>query len=91
MVKQYLEALHGIARPGVVAGNDQIRGCSIGCLKSPPSLGCQQILYLVWMPCDDREDLTRTADQVADRPARPEPQGCGVDRSPHRVAGCIIA
>ena len=60
MVKQHLEALHRVARPGMIARHDQIRRRRDGGAEPPTRLSRQEILYALGIPGNHAENLRRT-------------------------------
>ena len=86
VVQQDLEALHRITRPGMVARHNDVgrrRGSS---LKPAADIGRQELLDRFGPAGSHPEDLSRPADQVADRDARSHQLGGLVNRLAHRVA-----
>ncbi len=92
VVEQDLEALHGVARPGMVPGDDDIGGRSRGGLKAAPRGGGKLVLNHVGWSRRHGQNLSRRADQVAEGQARPRQEGRRLaDGRAHRVRGRVAA
>ncbi len=86
MVQQHLETLHGIARPGIVAGDNQVsRRATRRCLEPAARLGRQHVLHALGITGNHTQDLRPTPDHMADRKRRSEKPGCLVNGLAHRV------
>ena len=85
MLKQHLEALHRVARPGMVAGDDQVGRLGGRGFEALPRFGREGVLNGIGMPAADPENLSLRANQMADRHAWTDQSRRRSDRPAHRV------